>query len=99
MNPTAANARDAGLRLISKLNRWTIAGAVALAGMISIAAEKSFHGRTAAVASSIRVLAVFELVGVELEFDRRLAPAACPATLVRSGRAGVLAGRLGGLVS
>ncbi|MGZ4267564.1 MAG: hypothetical protein ACXVHB_31100 [Solirubrobacteraceae bacterium] len=52
MNPTAANARDTGLRLISKLNRWMIAGAVALAGVISIVAEKSFHGRTAAVASS-----------------------------------------------
>ena len=48
MNSTAANARDAGLRLISKLNRWMVAGAVALAGLISVVAEKSFHGHTAA---------------------------------------------------
>ena len=52
MNPTAAGARDTGLRLISKLNRCMIAGAVALAGVVSIVAENSFHGRTATAASS-----------------------------------------------
>lgn len=40
------NARDRGLALISRLNRWMIAGAVALTGVISIIAKESFHGRT-----------------------------------------------------
>ena len=42
----SVNARDAGLRLISRINRWTIAGAIALSGVISLVAAKSFHGRT-----------------------------------------------------
>ena len=38
--------RDAGLALISRINRWMIAGAVGLAGLISFVAAQSFHGRT-----------------------------------------------------
>lgn len=52
MNPTPAKAREAGLRLISQLNRWMIAGAVALAAVISVLAEKSFHGHVAKAATS-----------------------------------------------
>jgi hypothetical protein len=47
MSPRAVTARDAGLRLIARINRWMIAGAVALSGLISVAAARSFHGRTA----------------------------------------------------
>jgi len=39
-------ARDHGLALISRLNRWLIAGAVALSGFISLVAAHAFHGRT-----------------------------------------------------
>lgn len=40
------NARDRGLALISRINRWMIAGAVALTGLVSLVASHSFHGRT-----------------------------------------------------
>lgn len=40
------SARDRGLVLISRLNRWMIAAAVALTGVVSIVAKESFHGRT-----------------------------------------------------
>ncbi len=46
MSPRAVTARDAGLNLIARINRWMIAGAVALSGLISVAAARSFHGRT-----------------------------------------------------
>jgi hypothetical protein len=39
-------ARENGLALISRINRWLIAGAVALSGAISVAAASAFHGRT-----------------------------------------------------
>jgi len=40
------NARDAGLELIGRVNRWMIAGAVAASGLVSLVASQSFHGRT-----------------------------------------------------
>jgi hypothetical protein len=46
VTPGAVTVRDAGLALISRINRWMIAGAVALAGLISIAAANAFHGHT-----------------------------------------------------
>ncbi len=46
MSPRSVNARNAGLELISRVNRWLIAGAVALTGAISVAAAKSFHGHS-----------------------------------------------------
>jgi hypothetical protein len=52
MTPRAVNARDAGLRLIARINKWMIAGAVALSGLISVAAARSFHGHTTTAASS-----------------------------------------------
>jgi hypothetical protein len=39
-------ARDAGLDLIRRANRWLIVGAVALTGGVSLAAAHAFHGRT-----------------------------------------------------
>ncbi len=48
----AAAARDAGLALISRINRWMVAGSVALAALISLVAEHSFHGRTASAATT-----------------------------------------------
>jgi hypothetical protein len=40
------NARKNGLALISRINRWLIAGAIALSGAISVAAANAFQGRT-----------------------------------------------------
>jgi hypothetical protein len=51
-DPGATSRRDAGLALISRINRWMVAGTVALAGVISIAAKASFHGHSRTVASS-----------------------------------------------
>ncbi len=46
MIPGSMTARDAGLALISRINRWLIAGAVAFSGLISLAAAHAFHGRS-----------------------------------------------------
>jgi hypothetical protein len=42
----AVNAREAGLDLIRRVNRWLIAAAVAAAGFLSLLAANAFHGRT-----------------------------------------------------
>ena len=52
MAPRAVTTRDAGLALISRINRWVIVGAVALSGVISLVAARSFHGRTVASSGS-----------------------------------------------
>lgn len=46
----AITARDAGLKLASRANRWLICGAVALAGGLSALTAHAFHSRTAAAA-------------------------------------------------
>jgi hypothetical protein len=46
MTSGAAVARDTGLALISRINRWLIAGAVAVTGFLSLVAAHAFHGRT-----------------------------------------------------
>lgn len=38
--------RDAGLRRISTVTRWVIAGAVGLSGALALIAANAFHGRT-----------------------------------------------------
>lgn len=48
MAPPAVSARNAGLALISRINRWMIAVALGLTGVVSVAAAKSFHGHTKA---------------------------------------------------
>jgi hypothetical protein len=53
MTPRAITARDAGLNLIARINRWIIAGAVALSGLISVAAARSFHGHATTHASAV----------------------------------------------
>jgi hypothetical protein len=52
VRPRAINSRDAGLALISRINRWFVAGAVVLTGAISLAAARSFHGHSTASTSS-----------------------------------------------
>jgi hypothetical protein len=44
--PRTASAREAGLAMIRRVNRWLIAGAVAAAGMFSLLAAHAFHGRS-----------------------------------------------------
>lgn len=39
-------ARDKGFALVSRVNRWLIAGAVGLSVVLSVAAANAFHGRT-----------------------------------------------------
>ena len=39
-------ARDTGLDLIQRVNRWIIVGAVICTGGVSVAAARAFHGRT-----------------------------------------------------
>ena len=48
----AVLARDAGLRRISTVTRWVIAGAVALSGALALIAANAFHGRTISNSSS-----------------------------------------------
>jgi hypothetical protein len=52
MSPRATSARDAGLALISRINRWVLAASIGLAGVIALVAEHSFHGHTATAAAS-----------------------------------------------
>jgi hypothetical protein len=52
MNSKATAARDAGLELIRRINRWMIAGAIALTGVISLLAAGSFHGHSASAATT-----------------------------------------------
>lgn len=52
MRRNAVNARDAGVALIGRINRWLIAGAVVVTGTVSLAAARSFHGHTTASSSS-----------------------------------------------
>lgn len=44
-SPPTKNGRDAGEALIHRLNGWLITGAVAAAGLVSLVAANSFHGR------------------------------------------------------
>lgn len=57
MTPRNATIRDYRLELISRINRWLLACAVGIAGLLSLVAAYSFHGRTlaggGAVAGSI----------------------------------------------
>jgi hypothetical protein len=48
----AVNARDAGLDLIARINRWFVAGAVVLTGAVSVAAARSFHGHSSGAAAT-----------------------------------------------
>src|ERR1700739_4532841 len=47
-NPPArgAAAREAGVEMIGRINRWLIAAAVASAGLFSLLAAHAFHGHT-----------------------------------------------------
>ena len=43
MTAHSLNARDAGLRLIARINRWLVTGAVALTAMIALVTEHAFR--------------------------------------------------------
>jgi hypothetical protein len=51
MHPTAST-RNAGLELLSRINRWLIAAAVVVAGFLSLLAERAFRGHTASSTGS-----------------------------------------------
>ena len=51
MAPREITTRDGGLALISRLNRWLIAGAIGLSGVLSVAAAQAFHGHTRSASS------------------------------------------------
>ena len=51
MTPHSLNARDAGLRLIARINRWLITGAVALTAMIALVTEHAFRAAHPAAAT------------------------------------------------
>jgi hypothetical protein len=51
-NRAAVRRRDAGLRRVSRLTRWLLAGALALTGAFSAIAAHSFPGKTGNHATS-----------------------------------------------
>jgi hypothetical protein len=51
-NRAAVGRRDAGLRRVSRLTRWLLAGALALTGAFSAIAAHSFPGKTGNHATS-----------------------------------------------
>jgi hypothetical protein len=51
----AMMARDAGLRRISAVTRWTAAAVVALSGALALIAAKAFHGHPQSTAGSTSV--------------------------------------------
>jgi len=44
--PSAIERREAGMHLVHRVNRWLIAGAVSVAGFLSLAAAHAFRGHT-----------------------------------------------------
>jgi hypothetical protein len=42
----SSEARDAGLRLVRRANRWLIVGTIAGSGALALVARDAFHGRT-----------------------------------------------------
>jgi len=49
----AVMARDAGLRRISAVTRWTAAAVVVLSGALALIAAKAFHGHTVANTTNV----------------------------------------------
>jgi hypothetical protein len=52
MRHHATNTRDAALRKLARINRWMIAGSVALTGVLSEVAAQAFPGKAKASTSS-----------------------------------------------
>jgi cytoskeletal protein RodZ len=46
MTPRTPTSRERGRALLSRINRWMIAGAVGLAGVFSVVAAEASHGKT-----------------------------------------------------
>jgi hypothetical protein len=51
MTQPSLNTRDAGLRLIARINRWLISGAVGLTAMIALVTEHAFRAAHPAAAT------------------------------------------------
>lgn len=51
MFPNEVTVRDRGVALISRINRWLIAGAIGLSGVLSLAAANAFKGHPQTQAS------------------------------------------------
>lgn len=52
--PRTTNVRDAALRRLGRLNRWLIAGSVALTGIFTEVAASAFPGRTIKASAASR---------------------------------------------
>ena len=52
MRHHATNTRDAALRKLARINRWMIAGSVALTGVLTEVAAQAFPGKAKAITSS-----------------------------------------------
>jgi hypothetical protein len=48
------SSRDRGLVLLSRINRWLIAGAIGFSGVLSVAAANAFHGHQGSQSSPSR---------------------------------------------
>jgi cytoskeletal protein RodZ len=48
MNSENQTPRERGRRLLGRINRWAIAGAIGLAGLFSFVAAETTHGKTTA---------------------------------------------------
>ena len=44
--------RERGRKLLSRINRWMIAGAIGLAGMFSFAAAETTHGKSSSATTT-----------------------------------------------
>lgn len=51
-DPRAVDRRDAGLRRVSRLTRWLLAGSLALTGMFAALAARAFPGQGSQQAGS-----------------------------------------------
>ena len=91
MHPTAST-RNAGLELLSRINRWLIAAAVVVAGFLSLLAERAFRGHSAsstgssAASSTVQPSSSSSGSGSGLSSSQSApAPAPAPAPVVSGG--------------
>jgi hypothetical protein len=95
MTSPAHTARERGLALVSRANRWLIAGAVAASGLISVAAANAFHGRTrgtGAARTATGRVSTKASTGARTGTASLKPPAQAPAPAASSGGGGVVSG-------
>jgi hypothetical protein len=78
MRHHATNTRDAALRKLARINRWMIAGSVALTGVLSEVAAQAFPGKAKASTSS--TTAKHPTARASHAVPKRPTPLAPPAT-------------------